>query len=115
MEHDLRSVSALTAYHWVYSENVKPWLVADLLSCSRTRCRGRWRAATKIWCKISTVSPTPMGAKARRSARRAPCAPACKTAQHRKQIFQSGLHKFIDDFVEDNNQLGTAIAQQYLM
>src|SRR5579884_568156 len=27
----LRSVSALTAYHWVYRESVKPWLVADLL------------------------------------------------------------------------------------
>src|SRR6201997_3679038 len=27
----LRSVSALTAYHWVYRENLKPWLVADLL------------------------------------------------------------------------------------
>src|SRR6187397_108521 len=27
----LRSVSALTAYHWVYRENLKPWLIADLL------------------------------------------------------------------------------------
>src|SRR5262249_15566924 len=27
----LRSVSALTAYHWVYRESLKPWLVADLL------------------------------------------------------------------------------------
>ena len=27
----LRAVSALTAYHWVYRENIKPWLVADLL------------------------------------------------------------------------------------
>ena len=27
----LRAVSALTAYHWVYRESVKPWLVADLL------------------------------------------------------------------------------------
>ncbi len=27
----LRSVSALTAYHWVYKESVKPWLIADLL------------------------------------------------------------------------------------
>ena len=27
----LRSVSALTAYHWVYRESVKPWLIADLL------------------------------------------------------------------------------------
>jgi uncharacterized alpha-E superfamily protein len=31
------------------------------------------------------------------------------------EIFQSGLHEFIDNFVEDNNRLGTAIAQQYLM
>ena len=29
------------------------------------------------------------------------------------EIFQSGLHEFIDHFVEDNNRLGTAIAQQY--
>jgi uncharacterized alpha-E superfamily protein len=27
----LRSVSALTAYHWVYKESLKPWLIADLL------------------------------------------------------------------------------------
>ncbi len=27
----LREVSALTAYHWVYRDRVKPWLVADLL------------------------------------------------------------------------------------
>ena len=25
----LRSVSALTAYHWVYRDSLKPWLVAD--------------------------------------------------------------------------------------
>jgi len=27
----LRSVSALTAYHWVFRESIKPWNVADLL------------------------------------------------------------------------------------
>ena len=27
----LRAVSANTAYHWVYKQSVKPWLVADLL------------------------------------------------------------------------------------
>ncbi len=32
-----------------------------------------------------------------------------------EDIFQSGLHEFIDDFVEDNNRLGTAVAQQYLL
>ena len=32
-----------------------------------------------------------------------------------EEIFQTGLHEFIDDFVEDNNRLGTAVAQQYLL
>jgi uncharacterized alpha-E superfamily protein len=32
-----------------------------------------------------------------------------------EEIFRTGLHEFIDDFVEDNNRLGTAIAQQYLL
>ena len=27
----LRAVSAATAYHWVYRDRVKPWLIADLL------------------------------------------------------------------------------------
>ena len=31
----LRSVSALTAYHWVYRESLKPWLIADLLDPQR--------------------------------------------------------------------------------
>src|SRR3712207_6865107 len=31
----LREVSALTAYHWVYRESVKPRLVADLLILNR--------------------------------------------------------------------------------
>jgi uncharacterized alpha-E superfamily protein len=32
-----------------------------------------------------------------------------------EEIFQCGLHEFIGEFVEDNNRLGTAVAQQYLM
>ena len=27
----LRAVSAVTSYHWIYREGVKPWLIADLL------------------------------------------------------------------------------------
>jgi uncharacterized alpha-E superfamily protein len=77
----LRSVSALTAYHWVYRENVKPW---PTCLCSRTKCHGRWRAATKISYRILTASRMPMGARAARSGRPAPCAPACKTAASRR-------------------------------
>ena len=32
-----------------------------------------------------------------------------------KQVFQSGLHEFVDDFITDNNGLAGAIAEQYLL
>jgi uncharacterized alpha-E superfamily protein len=32
-----------------------------------------------------------------------------------EDIFQNGLHEFIDEFIEDNNRLGSAVAQQYLL
>ncbi len=32
-----------------------------------------------------------------------------------EEIFQSGLHEFIGDFIDGNNRLGAAITEQYLM
>jgi uncharacterized alpha-E superfamily protein len=32
-----------------------------------------------------------------------------------EDIFQSGLHEFIGGFIADNNRLGAAIAEQYLI
>jgi uncharacterized alpha-E superfamily protein len=32
-----------------------------------------------------------------------------------EEIFQTGLHEFIGDFIDDNNRLGSALAQQYLL
>jgi hypothetical protein len=32
-----------------------------------------------------------------------------------EEIFQNGLHEFISGFVADNNRLGVAITEQYLM
>ena len=32
-----------------------------------------------------------------------------------EEIFQTGLHEFISSFVDDNNKLGEAIAEQYLV
>ena len=68
----------------------------------------------RTWCRISTASPTPMAARDRRSGRPAPSARRLQNSRI-EEIFQTGLHEFIDDFVEDNNRLGTAIAQQYLL
>jgi len=32
-----------------------------------------------------------------------------------EEIFQTGLHEFIIEFVADNNALGAAVSSQYLM
>jgi uncharacterized alpha-E superfamily protein len=32
-----------------------------------------------------------------------------------EEIFQNGLHEFIEEFIADNNQLGAAVTRQYLM
>ena len=76
----LRSVSALTSYHWVYRESLKPWLVADLLILKEEMPRSL-ASCYAVWSSISTRSPAPMAARARPSARRAASAPGCRTAR----------------------------------
>jgi uncharacterized alpha-E superfamily protein len=109
----LRSVSALTAYHWVYRENVKPWLVADLLMLKDEMPRSLASCYENLVQNLDRIARAyGRQGNAQRQAR----AVRARLQNSRiEEIFQTGLHEFIDDFVEDNNQLGTAIAQQYLM
>ena len=32
-----------------------------------------------------------------------------------EEIFKKGLHEFIGEFINSNNELGSAITEQYLM
>src|SRR5271165_2700724 len=109
----LRSVSALTAYHWVYRENVKPWLVADLLMLRDEMPRSLASCYENLVQNLDRIAHA-YGRQG--SAQRQARAVRARLQKSRiEEIFQTGLHEFIDAFVEDNNQLGTAIAQQYLM
>lgn len=108
----LRTVSALTAYRWVYRESVKPWLVADLLVFNRAMPR------SLIACLEDAVWLLDQLAASR--GRRGP-ANRIATASLRRlsstsieTLFQNGLHEFLLDFITDNNRLGDAIAEQYL-
>jgi len=109
----LRSVSALTAYHWVYRENVKPWLVADLLMLRDEMPRSLASCYENLVQNLDRIA-TAYG-------RQGPAQRQARTVRARlenskiDQIFQNGLHEFIDAFVEDNNRLGTAVSQQYLL
>ncbi len=109
----LRSVSALTAYHWVYRETLKPWLIADLLILNETLPRSLSscysnlvRNLDQIGVAYSRQGPAQRHARGIRNR---------LEHSHIDDIFQHGLHEFIQEFISDNNRLGEIIAKQYLI
>ncbi|HMA70808.1 MAG TPA: alpha-E domain-containing protein [Xanthobacteraceae bacterium] len=109
----LRTVSALTAYHWVYRESLKPWLVADLLILNQQMPRSLASCYENLvrFCDAIATAYGRQGL-AQRHAR------AIRTRlqnSRMEEIFQTGLHEFIEEFVADNNALGAAVSSQYLV
>src|SRR5947209_6385806 len=109
----LRSVSALTAYRWIYRESVQPWLVADLLILKQEMPRSLLACYDNLVRFLDEIGQAygqqgPGQRHARQVMRRLEQASI-------KDIFQSGLHEFLTEFVEDNSRLGDILAQQYLL
>lgn len=108
----LREVSALTAYRWVYRDNVKPWLVADLLVLNRQMPRSLASCQTEIVSCLELL--------AAEYGRRGPAQRLAGAGLTRfeaatiEAVFQSGLHEYIQAFLKDNNALGQAVSEQYL-
>src|SRR3984893_4516257 len=109
----LRSVSALTAYHWVYRESLKPWLIADLLILNDQMPRSLASCYEKLVRYLDDIART-YGRQG--SAQRHARAVRTRLQNSRMaEIFQSRLHEFIGEFISDNNRLGATITEQYLM
>jgi uncharacterized alpha-E superfamily protein len=109
----LRTVSALTAYHWVYRESLRPWLIADLLILNSQMPRSLASCYENLvrYCDAIANAYGRQGPAQRQSR-------AIRTRLQNSrmdEIFRSGLHEFIGEFIADNNKLGSAISQQYLM
>ncbi len=108
----LREVSALTAKLWVYRENVQPWLVADLLVLNRQMPRSLASCQAMI---VSYLERLASDYGKRGAAQRLASARMEQfNAADIEAIFQSGLHEYIQTFLGENNQLATAIHDQYL-
>lgn len=109
----LRQVSALTAYHWVYRESLRPWLVADLLILNRQMPR------SLACCYVDMVRNLDLIAEA--YGQHGPGQDQANSMLARLEglrigdIFQTGLHEFITDFINDNNRLGATLASEYLL
>ena len=109
----LRSVSALTAYRWVYRESLKPWLIADLLLLNKQMPRSLASCYDNLVTNLDLI--------ARAYGRQGPAQRLARGIRTRLDnsgmdgIFQQGLHEFIGEFIDDNNRLGSAITEQYLV
>jgi uncharacterized alpha-E superfamily protein len=109
----LRAVSAHTAYHWVYRQSVKPWLVADLLILKPDMPRSLISSYGDIVHYLDLLG--------RAYGRQGPAQRHARGTLARlqiadlKSIFQSGLHEFIESFIAENDKLGAVLAEQYLV
>jgi uncharacterized alpha-E superfamily protein len=109
----LRSVSALTAYHWVYRQNLKPWLVADLLILNSEMPRSIASCYENITRYLDLL--------ARDYGRQGPSQRLSRATASRldsvtiDEIFRSGLHEFLSEIIDANNRLGATITEQYLV
>lgn len=108
----LRAVSALTAYHHVYHESLKPMLVADLMILNQRIPRSLASCYGAICANLDSLADAyGKQGEAQRQARSI----RNKLNQARiEQIFQSGLHEYCSTFIADNARLGGAIGEQYL-
>jgi len=107
----LHTVSAVTAYRWLYREGLKPWLVAELLILRSELPRSLAASVEEIVTLLTSLS--------KRSGKQGE---ADRLARHRlsalrqtniEQIVQGGLHEYLQTFVADNVKLDQAIAQQF--
>ncbi len=109
----LREVSALTAYHWVYRDRVKPWLVADLLMLNPQMPRSLASCYDVMVLRLDLLAEAyGMAGQSQRLAHRVRSQLASSRIE---DIFQSGLHEFITSFLADNGRVAAAIAEQYLV
>ncbi len=109
----LRSVSALTAYHWVYRQTLKPWLIADLLILNESLPRSLASCYSNLVRNLDQIGV----AYGRQGAAQRHARGIRNRLEHSNMddIFQRGLHEFIQEFIADNSRLGDIISKQYLL
>jgi uncharacterized alpha-E superfamily protein len=108
----LRSVNALTSFHWVYRENVQPWLIADFLILRREQPRSLASCYINLNDYLDQIAEAYGSQGAAQRHARAVLTRLLNADM--TAIFQSGLHEFLAAFIADNNRLGSDIARQYL-
>ncbi len=108
----LRSVSAHRAYRWFYRDShYRPWLVAEFLMLREEMPRSL--VFSYQWINTALEGLAQIHGKRYDCHDLAAQTLAKLRAAKMENIFQSGLHEYIRDFVIANTNVSAAIAQTY--
>ena len=108
----LRSVSALRAYHWIYRERLKPWLIAELMILRPEMPRSLFNCLQEITRYLDLLA----GAYGVRGECHRLAGQMHSRLRYAKidDVFQHSLHDFLTEFIDSNVVLGDEIAKLYL-
>ncbi len=107
----LQTVSAVNAYRWLYSEGLKPWLVTEMLVLRRELPRSLAACMEEIVQHLNGIGKaTGLQGRADRLSRARHAALGELTIA---QISKHGVHEYLEEFLEDNDELHHAIAKQF--
>ncbi len=107
----LHTVSAVTAYRWLYRDGLKPWLVAELLILRPELPRSLAASLDEIVTHLSFIGKrTGLQGEADRIARlRQGVLSRCTI----DTIFAHGLHEYLSAVIVENARLDRAIGNQF--
>ncbi|NIJ08935.1 putative alpha-E superfamily protein [Sphingomonas vulcanisoli] len=107
----LHTVSANTAYRWLYREELKPWLVADMLICRRELPRSLAGSALEVVGHLAFIGKLlSRQGEADRLARRRLDKLGNTSID---SVFARGLHEYLESFLIENAMIDRAIAAQF--
>lgn len=107
----LQTVSAVTAYRWLYNEGLRPGLVIEMLLCRGEVPRSLAACVDETVEMLNLLGKrTGLQGEADRMAR-ARLARMQKTRA--SEIIISGLHEYLAAFIRENDLLDSAIARQF--
>ena len=92
---------------------MKPWLVADLLMLNEQMPRSLASCYVHLVEHLDNIAR--IYGRQGQSQRHARAIRTRLQNSRMEEIFQRGLHEFIDAFIADNNRLGMLVTEQYLV
>ena len=107
----LRAVSALGSYHWTYREPIKPWLVAELLILREEMPRSLRYSVSQVSRYLNAIAEG--HGKRHDCHRRAGQLYSQLCYDSVEDIYRTGLHEYLTNFLARNNVLGEEVARNF--